>query len=189
MDKSTFSSLRLALALKALRDGGLIAYPTEAVFGLGCDPLNEEAVQRLLRLKRRPEHKGLILIASDFGQLLPYIQPLSADLMVPVLASWPGPHTWLLPAQTWVPRWIRGAHESIALRVSAHPPVVRLCRAWGGALISTSANMNQRRPTRTPWQVRLQFGQHLEYLLQGPLGGLERPTPIRDAKSGKCLRF
>lgn len=182
-------NLRLALALKALRDGGVIAYPTEAVYGLGCDPLNQEAVEGLLQLKQRPMHKGLILIAADYGQLLPFIEPLAPEVMAPVLATWPGPHTWLLPTQCWVPRWIRGQHQSLAVRVTAHPLVASLCRAWQGPLISTSANKNHRQPARSPWQVRLQFGERLDYLLSGPLGGLERPTPIRDASSGRAIRL
>lgn len=183
------SNLRLALAVRALRQSGVIAYPTEAVYGLGCNPLNEQAVRRLLALKQRPEHKGLILIAASYEQLLPFIEPLSPKAMAPVLASWPGPHTWLLPAQGWVPRWIRGQHHSIAVRVSAHPLAASLCRTWQGPLISTSANKSQCQPARNPWQVRLQFGHRIDYLLGGPLGGLKRPTPIRDASSSEQVRL
>lgn len=179
---------RLNLALHSLHRSGIIAYPTEAVFGLGCDPLNERAVRRLLQLKQRPWHKGLILIAASYDQLLPFIEPPEPHIMAPVLASWPGPSTWLLPAQPWVPKWIRGRHQSLAVRVSAHPLVTALCRAWGGPLISTSANRSNCKAARSPWQVRLQFGDRLDYLLNGPLGGLERPTSIRDASSGRLIR-
>lgn len=182
-------SLRLNRALHGLRQSGVIAYPTEAVYGLGCDPLNEMAVQRLLQLKQRPWHKGLILIAANYDQLLPFIQPLGPQIMAPVLASWPGPNTWLLPAQPWVPEWIRGRHENIAVRVTAHPLAAELCRAWHGPLISTSANKSNCTAAQQPWQLRLQFGNRIDYVLNGPLGGLARPTSIRDASSGDLVRL
>jgi L-threonylcarbamoyladenylate synthase len=181
-------SFRLHQALHALRAGGIIAYPTEAVYGLGCDPLDGQAVARLLALKHRPEHKGLILVCDRFDPLLDWIEPLANSQMAPIRASWPGPHTWLLPAQAWVPRWVRGEHASLAVRVSAHPLVAELCHGFGGPLISTSANISALPPARSPSQVRRQFGRRIDYLLSGPLGGLASPTPIRDGRSGQLLR-
>src|SRR5690606_23054211 len=116
--------------------------PTEAVWGLGCDPANEAAVRRLLAIKRRDPGKGLILVAADRGQLQPWVDfaGLPRARLEAVLASWPGPHTWILPAGAAAPRWITGDHDGLAVRVSAHPQVVALCRAFGGPLVSTSAN-------------------------------------------------
>jgi L-threonylcarbamoyladenylate synthase len=182
------NGFRLGRAADRIRTGGLVAYPTEAVYGLGCDPLNAEAVERLLQLKQRDQAKGLILISDNLQRLLAYVQPLDEGLMAPVLASWPGPHTWLLPARPWVPRWIRGAHDSLAVRVTAHPLASALCRMAHTPLISTSANISTRTAARSPWQVRLQFGQRIDYLLTGPLGKQTRPTPIRDARNGISLR-
>jgi L-threonylcarbamoyladenylate synthase len=175
-------------AVRRLRAGGVIAYPTEAVFGLGCDPLDGEAVLRLLAFKRRPWEKGLILIASDFAQLEPFLLPLSGEDKERVLANWPGPVTWLLPARPEVPRWLRGSHDTIAVRVSDHPLVVALCRAFGGALVSTSANLAGKRPARSVLAVRRQFGARLDYILYGPLGGRTRPSAIRDLESGRVIR-
>src|SRR5690606_18310794 len=129
-------------AATALRSGGVIAYPTEAVWGLGCDPRNEAAVLRLLALKQREVDKGLILVGASEAQLTPYIDMLALDAAqrAAVLASWPGPHTWIVPASTQAPAWITGTHTGIAVRVSAHPTVIALCDAFGGALVSTSAN-------------------------------------------------
>ena len=125
----------------ALRRGGVVAYPTEAVWGLGCDPRDEAATLRLLALKQREVEKGLILIAADEAQLAPFVDmaALDAGQRDAVCASWPGPHTWIVPASPAAPRWITGAHAGIAVRVSAHPPVVELCRAYGGARVSHSA--------------------------------------------------
>ena len=179
---------QLQQAARAIHQGGIVAYPTEAVFGLGCDPLNAEAVQRLLALKQRPMEKGLILIAAELDQLLPYIAPLSPAAEAQVATTWPGPHTWLLPARTDTPRWLRGEHDTIAVRVTAHPLAAALCRAAGQAIVSTSANRAGQRPATTALQVRRQFDGQVDFLLHGSLGGEARPTPIRDLSSGRKIR-
>nr|MDQ2696242.1 Sua5/YciO/YrdC/YwlC family protein [Pseudomonadota bacterium] len=125
---------RLRQAARILRQGGVIAYPTEAVYGLGCDPRNRRAVQRLLEIKRRPPAKGLILIAADLAQLEPFIDPLPPDRRRLLDAAWPGPVTWLVPARR-APVWLRGNHPTLAVRVTAHPLAAALCRAFGGAVV------------------------------------------------------
>jgi len=143
----------LRRAARMLTAGGVIAYPTEAVYGLGCDPLDAQAVTRLLAIKRRPVEKGLILIASRFDQLGPYVQPLTAAIRQRLDESWPGPNTWLLPADPATPRWIRGDHRTIAVRVTAHPLAAALCEAFGGAIVSTSANPAGRPRRARPGQA------------------------------------
>lgn len=179
---------RLRAAARAVRDGGLIAYPTEAVYGLGCDPLDERAVRRLLALKRRSIYKGLILIAADFAQLEPFLQPLTVSERERLAATWPGPHTWVIPARTSTPRWLRGRHDTLAVRVTAHPLAAALCRVCGHPLVSTSANLSGRPPARTALAVRRQLGRALDYLLAGPTGGAAKPTEIRDLRSGRSFR-
>lgn len=180
-----------AAAAAPLRRGAVIAYPTEAVWGLGCDPADEAAVLRLLALKRREVEKGLILVAARFAQLQRWIDfdALPAGRQADVLASWPGPHTWIVPASAAAPRWITGAHAGIAVRVSAHPVVVALCDAFDGALVSTSAN-----PAGAPPPARLQdfdagLLDALDGVVSGQTGGLARPTAIRDALTGDALRL
>lgn len=180
--------LRLQIAARIVRAGGLIAYPTEAVYGLGCDPLNQRAVQRLLALKRRSVSKGLILIAADFAQLEPFLQPIPLPDRTRLEASWPGPQTWLVPARTDTPRWLRGEHDTLAVRVTAHPAAAALCRACGRPLVSTSANLGGRPPARSALAVRRQWGQKLDYLLPGPTGGAAKPTAIQDLCTGRVLR-
>ncbi len=174
-------------AARCIRGGGLVAYPTEAVYGLGCDPLDRAAVTRLLVLKRRRLAKGLILIAADFEQLHPFVRPLVPARMAQVLARWPGPDTWVLPAADAVPTWLRGAHDTLAVRVTAHPVAAALCRACARALVSTSANPSGYPPARTPLQVRQRL-PGLDYILHAPLGGAPRPSTIRDGLTGKVLR-
>lgn len=177
----------LRAARRRLHQGGILAYPTEAVYGLGCDPLNATAVLRLLELKQRPIDAGLILIAAEFAQLEPFVQPLSSALRRRIFASWPGPVTWLLPARPGVPIWLRGAHATLAVRITAHAGSRALCGAFGGALISTSANPRGHPPARSALQVRRYFGDTLA-ILPGPLGTGARPSEIRDAVTGETLR-
>jgi len=184
------TDLSLETAVQALRAGGLIAYPTEAVWGLGCDPSHQRAVEALLRLKQRPMAKGMILVAADLQQLQGWIrlQALPDDRQQAVLESWPGANTWILPAGPLAPGWITGDHTGLAVRISAHPLVAALCRAWGGPLVSTSANLAGEPPARTRQELDPRLLGLLNGLLDGPTGGLAQPTPIRDALSGQVLR-
>ena len=180
----------LTAAIAALHRGGVIAYPTEAVWGLGCDPFDESAVTRLLAIKQRPVEKGLILIAGaldQFDDLLDWhaLPPARRD---DVFASWPGPNTWVVPATTRVPRWITGAHDGVAVRVSAHPTVVALCTAFGGPLVSTSANPAGAEPPRTLSALDPHLRATLDAVVEGTTGGLQNPTAIRDARTGATLR-
>lgn len=175
----------------ALRRGGVVAYPTEAVWGLGCDPRDEAATLRLLALKQREVEKGLILIAADEAQLAPFIDMAALDAAQrdAVRASWPGPHTWIVPASASAPRWITGAHDGIAVRVSAHPLVVGLCKAFGGALVSTSANLAGEPAVSVIGELDPRIVAAVDAIAAGETGGLARPTDIRDARTGAVLRL
>ncbi len=185
-------SARLTIpeAVAALRRGSVISYPTEAVWGLGCDPLNAAAVQHLLRIKQRDESKGLILIAANLAQIAPLIDTdaLPSVRLQGVLATWPGPHTWLLPCTPVVPAWLRGTHTTLALRVSAHPSVAALCNAFGGPIVSTSANLAGHEPARMIDDLDPALLAQIDGVLEGITGDLIAPTPIRDAASGTILR-
>jgi L-threonylcarbamoyladenylate synthase len=177
----------IAAAVAALRAGGVIAYPTEAVYGLGCDPSNRAAFDKLFALKQRPAEQGVLLIASDFSQIEKFIDaPPSA--IARARATWPGPHTWIFPRSKNSPAWLAGSHAGIALRVTAHAVAAELCRAFGGAIVSTSANRHGSEPARSSQDVRTAFGQELAYILDGAVGGLDRPTSIRDAVNGEIIR-
>lgn len=167
-----------------VRRGGVVGYAVEACFGLGCDPRNRRAVQRLLRLKRRPAAKGLILIASGPEALRRYTQDLPAQ----VLSTWPGPHTWLVDARPALPAIVRGRHATVAVRVTAHSQAARLARLSGGTLISTSANRAHQKPTRHYRELCRRLGRDLDAVLVGRIGTLARPTRIRDARTGRTIR-
>jgi L-threonylcarbamoyladenylate synthase len=180
----------IAAAVDALRTGGVVAYPTEAVFGLGCDPFDRDAFDKVFALKQRPPERGVLLIASDFEQLEEFIaDDVSPDVVARARATWPGPNTWVFPRSNAVPEWVAGALPGIALRITAHPVASELCRAFGGAIVSTSANRHGAEPARTGADVRAAFGDEVAYILDGAVGGLDRPTPIRDAISGETIRI
>lgn len=182
------SAHQLRMAARILRSGGVIAHPTEGVYGLACDPLNPEAVDRILALKGRAFETGFIVLAASVGALRPLCAPLPAKRWAEVAASWPGPLTWILPAASWVPDWVTGGRDTLATRVTAFAPAAELCLEAGGLLISTSANPSGKPPARTALRARVYFGGGIDGLLGGTTGGLTRPTPIRDAASGRWLR-
>ena len=182
------SAIRLSTAVAALRRGGVVACPTEGVWGLSCDPCSGSAVHRLLRMKGRPASKGLILVAASEAQLDFLLSSLGPAERSELSASWPGPTTWLVPHRGTLPGWIVGEHDTVAVRVSSHPVVQALCRTWGGPLVSTSANPAGARPAMAAFQVRRFFGEQLDGLLPGAVGGSRRPSVIRDLASGNIIR-
>lgn len=170
-----------------LRRGGLIAYPTESCYGLGCDPRNPHALKRLLRLKGRNAAKGLLLIADRFKRLQPFIQPLRASDRTRMLRTWPGPVTWVVPASAHCPPELTGGRTTIAIRVTAHPGAARLCRHLGMALVSTSANKSGRKPAKTAAECRRIFGTRVR-VIAGRIGQRRRPSTLIDLATGTILR-
>ena len=174
----------------ALKLGNVIAYPTEGVFGVGCDPDNEQALLNLLDVKKRPKEKGLILIAASIEQLLPYIEleQLTEEQVNTIKASWPGPVTWIVPVKTTTLPLVTGQFDSIAVRVTAHPQVKAICNAFGKPITSTSANLSGLEPCRSVAEVEAQLGNTGVVIFQGEVGNRTQPTEIRDAKTGNTLR-
>ena len=175
-------------ATSIVRVGGVIAYPTEGCYGLGCDPRNTRAITRVLRLKRRGWKPGLILLASDWRQVRCFVDESFQDAVARARATWPGPYTWLLPARRYVSRWIRGEHDEIAIRVTAHPIAADLCRRAGGALISTSANFHGQPPAMSGREAHRLFSSKVDCVLSGASGDSSGPTEIRNALTGVIVR-
>lgn len=179
------------LASEALRLGQVIAYPTEAVWGLGCDPWNEQAVLTLLRLKKRPVSKGLILIASDLAQVEPYLELLTAEQRNRVIASWSvdalQAATWLVPLTEDVPKWISGEHSQVAIRVTKHIQTQALCRTFGRPIVSTSANPSSEPAALDAAMIRFYFSEQV-LVLEGATCGATQPSVIRDAVTEEVLR-
>lgn len=176
-----------ARARRVFVAGGVLAYPTESCFGLGCDPRQPAALARVLALKQRVRAKGLILIAAELQQLLPFIQAPAADDLRRFAEYWPGPFTLLLPASRKVHPWLRGRHNKIAVRITNHPQAAGLCRALGSALVSTSANRSGKISLKTAAACRTAFGSRA-YTVPGTIGLARKPSTIVDYANGKILR-
>ena len=184
-------------AAQLVRAGGVIAYPTEACFGLGCDPRNRRALRRILRIKRRARAKGMIIIADCAARLAPWLSLGSrhGDSRIDkfpdeVLASWPGANTWLLPAAkcaSRTPRELRGAHDTLAVRVTAHRVAAQLCRLARMPLVSTSANRAGRPMLRSAQSVARAFVDEVDFIVDEPIGRRTAPSIIR-AADGRIVR-
>ncbi len=177
----------LQSAAEIIQAGGVVAYPTESVYGLGCDPFNEQAVNRLLAIKQRPMHKGLILIGADLEQLEPYLS-LTDGQRQELQSIWPAPRTFLVESCPSMPVWVRGCHRKVAVRVPDHPLARELCRRVGHPIVSTSANLSGRPSARNRFQVARQLGDRVDFIVSGACDRASKPSTIIDLESGQTLR-
>jgi len=175
-------------AAQVIRRGGLLIYPTEGVYGIGCDPRNQTAVARLINLKQRDPGKGFILIAASEAMLSDYIAPLEDAVRAKLSRTWPGPVSWVVPARTGIHDSLTGGRETLAVRVSAHPFVQALCTELNHALISTSANVSGHPPITEQDTLETVFGDAVDHIVPMAPGDLAGPTPIYDALTGAQLR-
>ncbi|WP_426137989.1 L-threonylcarbamoyladenylate synthase [Psychrobacter sp. TWR1-1-1] len=209
MEKSTsFITDSVTQAAKWLKEGQLLAYPTESVWGIGCDAYDEAAVQRILSIKQRPQAKGMIVITDSAERLKPLLEPLEEGLRQQIIKSWQADtdsielqgkqaHTWLLPIpqtlEKIIPRWITGQHQTVAVRVIAHPMIRQLCQQLVdvqnpfGLLVSTSCNPSGQPPAMTFTDAYGYFGEQISYLQADTLG-YTLPSQIRDATTGLVIR-
>jgi len=175
-------------AALALRAGGVIAYPTEYCFGLGCNPQDDKAIARLLDIKQRRPEQGVILIAASIEQVSMYVDLDASPILSTILESWPGPNTWLLPALSSVSTWVKGQHTTVAVRVTSHQVSKQLCADFGGAIVSTSANRHGQPALLTAQSVREDMGAELDIIVDELVGGADSASTIRDGLTGKQLR-
>lgn len=174
-------------AVRKLLAGGVIAYPTEGVFGLGCLPDRADAIERIIRIKGRPPSAGFILIGENLAQFAGWIAPTEAELER-LRARHDAPITWVVTAGRIGSRAVTGGRKTIAIRITNHPVACSLCAAAGSPIISTSANRHGRPPARNALAVRSRFGLDVDAVVNGAVGSLARPTEIRAAGSGQVLR-
>ncbi|MXP67911.1 Sua5/YciO/YrdC/YwlC family protein [Pantoea sp. Aalb] len=189
MSISHYLTRSLDFCIKKLQQQKIIAYPTESVFGLGCDPDVEKTVMDLLTLKQRSIEKGLILIAANYKQLKPYVadSKLTISQRKQMFSNWPGHITYVVPASPHTPNWLTGNFNSLAIRVSNHPDVQAICYGFGKPLISTSANLSGKPSCRNVKDLIKQFGTNIA-ILDSKIGGCLNPSEIRDLVSGKIIR-
>ena len=184
-------AVNILQAVNVLHQGGVIAYPTEAVYGLGCDPKNLSAVKKILDLKRRKKEKGLILVASDIEQFKDYILPLEKNIEKKLLNSWCEQNaavTWLVPAKETTSEYLKGQFDSLAIRVSHHSMVKEICDKFGGAIVSTSANISAQEAARTSQEVKDTFENEIDFIIDGETNINAQPSKICDALTDKIFR-
>lgn len=176
-------------AVKAIDQGGVIAYPTEAVWGLGCCPWSREAVYRIQNIKSRPIEKGMVLVGVSEEQFEPLLAPLNSENRQRITDTWPGPYTWVIPdPDGWTPEWVRGDLNSVAIRVSDHPVVRYLCASIGTPIVSTSANKAGLPPLLTQQQVEEQFSDAVDFIAPGEIGMYKAPSEIRNIITDELIR-
>ena len=181
----------LTTAVEVYQQGGILAYPTEAVFGLGCDPDNQTAVEKLLALKERPVEKGLILLAANYSQLLPYVDDnkIPQDKRFSVLSRWPDGITQVLPANANIAKFLTGKFDTIAVRITSQPDVVALCNATGKPIVSTSCNTTGLIPAATHETIDANLRSHIDYIIQGQTLGYSKPSTIINGLTGETFRL
>lgn len=175
-------------AAQILQDGGVIAAPTESVYGLSCDPDDSAAINRILALKLRPPGAGLILLCHEFEAARRWLAPVSDELLARANERWPGPVTFLFPRGEHTPDLLAGRHPTVAVRVTDHGPSRALCKAFGGAIVSTSANPHGQPPAKSVEDVQNYFGDRIDGILEGEGGGRDQPSEIVHLESGRVIR-
>ena len=170
-------------AVDALLAGGVIAYPTESVYGLGCMPDDTDALLRVLQIKKRDPTMGLILIAARPEQ---FADLVALDDGLPEPGDYP--ITWIVPASQRVHPLVRGRHEGVAIRLTTHPKAKAICDAVDGPIVSTSANVSGRPVARHSWTLAREFRHRVDYIVPGACGSAGGASEIRDYRSGKVLR-
>lgn len=178
---------QLDLAVKTLKAGGIIAYPTESVFGLGCDANNLKAIARLLAIKRRSHKKGLIVLVSDIRQALPLLAPLSSEQIDKIDQASVRATTWLINKRVDLSPLLVGEHQKLAVRVTDHPVARGLCCLFGKPIISTSCNLNSKPTSKLVSNIRNKMILKIDQVVSGPCSG-QPPSQIVDLQSGKVYR-
>ena len=178
----------LLYASRIIRNGGLVACPTESVFGLDCDPNNSAAIKKLIRIKKRSANKGFILVASSLNQLQPFISTLTKKQEEKVIHMNDSPITWIVPAKKDINTNLSGGRETIAIRITQHPILRQLCDSLCSALISTSANPTDMSPAKSVVQVEEYFGASVDYIIDDKLGECQNPSEIRDLLTDEVIR-
>ena len=186
-------NVNLEQAIHILKQGDVLAYPTEAVWGLGCDPRQEDAFRKILKLKQRPIEKGVILLSESIDRVEPLLADLDTTIRDQVIASWEKSshnqraHTWLLPINSEIPAWIYGDHDRVAIRVTNHSLCQQLCRSLDDFVVSTSANPAGLSPAMNALEVQKYFSDAVA-ILSGELGDSPEPSRIVDAVTGQVIR-
>ncbi len=172
---------KIQRAVDILNQGGVIAYPTDTVYGIGCDLMNKSAIERIYQMKGMQKDKSLAFICPDLSDISRYaiVENAQYRVMKRVL---PGPYCFILQATREVPKIVHLKQKTVGIRVPAHPVTIALVRALGRPLISSTAAMTGAEPLIDPWEIKEQFSG-LDLILDGGTGG-NVPTTVVDLSQG-----
>lgn len=181
------STFAIRCAAHLIRHGGIIVYPTETVYGLGCDPMNYDAVTNLNHLKQREPDKGFILLAHSLSLFGNYIEELSETDQKKILDA-EQPTSWIVRAKDSLPDWLTNKQRTLAIRISHQPVVTALCQQLGHPIVSTSANPSGKRTCRNAMEAHKYFHDKVDAILinDRPLGG--QPSVIKRLDNLTTLR-
>ena len=179
---------QICRAAELLKQQAVVAYPTESVWGLGCDPQSASAVEKILQLKKRNVAKGLILIADSIERFEPFLAGLDEEYLRRFREPTAKPTTWLVPNNDSAPLWISGGRDTLALRITTHPVAAALCKLIGGPLVSTSANPQGLPAAKSASEVEGYFGTAIDAQAPGRVGDAPKPSEIRYLISGEVVR-
>ena len=174
-------------AANIIKNGGLIAYPTETVYGLGADPYNAEAIQKIFTAKGRAEDKGIILLIRGVDDLSTLVHTVSPTAQILIEVFWPGPLTLVFRANRDLSPALLGGRDTIALRHSSSSVASRLLFVLGGPLTSTSANRSAEPPARSACEVENALGDHLDLILDGGPSDTTLPSTLVDVSSDRAI--
>ncbi|MFV9614726.1 MAG: L-threonylcarbamoyladenylate synthase [Gammaproteobacteria bacterium] len=157
------SDFAIRHAVHIINRGGIIAYPTDTIYGLGCDPYNPDAVKKINAIKQRPLNKQFILLAANINQLRPLI--LIKKEQEKIITQNTQVTSWIVKASPTAPPWLVGDSKTLCIRISKHDEVQRLCNTLGHAIISTSANLAGKKTAKNALQLHKYFHQYVEIIL------------------------
>lgn len=166
-------------AVDILRKGGVVIYPTDTVYGIGCDILQPQAIDRICRLKGLQPHKAnLSFICNDLSHLSEFTKPISTPTFRILKEHLPGPYTFILPASKMVPRILQSNKSTIGLRIPDHPIPLALVRELGRPILSTSLPGDQVEDTTDPDVMYENYGNRLDAVIDGGPGGTTPSTVV-----------
>jgi len=172
--------------VRFIRRGGVIAYPTESCFGLGCDPKNKKAINKIIKLKKRSLNKNFILIGSSLKHFDYFTNSFNDVTKENLFSKWPGPHTWIIKANNRCPNWLK-SNSKIALRIPSFSNCQALINSIDMAITSSSLNLSGKIPLKNYRDV-CRFLPDQVKLIKGRIGKNRNPSVIQDFKTKNIIR-
>ena len=172
--------------VRFIRRGGIIAYPTESCFGLGCDPKNKKEINKIIKLKKRSLNKNFILIGSSLKHFDSFTNSFNDVTKKKLFSKWPGPHTWVIKANHRCPNWLK-SNSKLALRIPSFSSCQALINSIDMAITSSSLNLSGKIPLRN-YRDAYKFLPDKVKLIKGRIGNNRNPSVIQDFKTKYIIR-